>query len=340
MERERKPHDGAAVEHEQEQPAQHDPRAMRWAAIVKSATKWNSAHADLVATFNQLTQGSCAGNHAGVSVSLVRKWQAAHGLPADGKIGPRTLQAAERGNVTFSDKEADPVNGKIPSPDLAAEAVDEGETSGEEHAEPPGDTYEGDTIAGDMIEKAEGGVGSKAAGKVGQAVMLAPHVISLLRKHDYRGALKFVWKAVGQEDRAELLKIVAEKIKGELSEHALAFFEKAAMAGLILDVLELGWEWTKLGLDSIREAHERGDQKARIRIYAYAWSDTIIRGEHNNPGAVTPEEREAMKLGIEDGRATRERQPDLPALLLAQYDGHDSAAREALERKLMQKAGI
>ena len=46
-----------------------------------------------------------------------------------------------------------------------------------------------------------------------------------------------------------------------------------------------------------------------------------------------------MKLGIEDGLATREQSPELPFLLVAEY-GNESNARRVLEDALLKRAGI
>ena len=65
----------------------------------------------------------------------------------------------------------------------------------------------------------------------------------------------------------------------------------------------------------------------------------MLTGSHDNPGAVTAEQREAMKLGIEDGLSTRAQSPELPALLIAEY-GDEPNARRALEDALLKRAGI
>ena len=111
------------------------------------------------------------------------------------------------------------------------------------------------------------------------------------------------------------------------------------MVGLVVDVLKIGWEWTIGGIKAVQEAHEAGDRDSRIGIYSWAWSDCVLKGSHDNPGAVTEEQREAMKLGIEDGLSTREQSPELPLLLLAEY-GNESNARRALEDALLKRAGI
>lgn len=345
---------GADQQTEQTQPAVHLGAAAKWHAIVREATKFNLAHGQEVIEFHQLTDGKCVGTNAGVSVRLVRQWQMDHKLPADGKVGKATIAAAKRdakkqkpGEVSFSDEEAGPVEAPQGG-DLAAEAVAGGQTGGEEHVPEAEEKFDGDTMASDGIKRVGEDIAEESgklsgAGKVGleaaSKIALVPHIVSQLRKHDFKGALHTIWDSVGNEEKVEVVKAVIEKIGGELSEHALLWFERAAIAGAAVDVLLIGWEWTKGGLEAIQEAHERGDQKARINCYVYAWSDTIMNGSHDSAGAVTPEEREAAKRGIEDGSATRERQPELPFLLKAEY-GNEHLARMALEKSLMEKAGI
>ena len=53
-------------------------------------------HPELVEEFNRLTGGQCGGGAAGVSFRAVRNWQATHGVPVDGLIGPKTLAAARK----------------------------------------------------------------------------------------------------------------------------------------------------------------------------------------------------------------------------------------------------
>lgn len=345
----------------------HDPRAAKWDAIVKAATRWNMAHADLVVEFNKLTDGKCAGSNAGVSVRAVRVWQMEHGLSPDGKIGGKTIEAAKKearaqkpngdagaGEVTFTDAEAGTVEGKRTGPgpaaaepeggELADEVVAGGETGGEEKRpekeEDP--SAEGGDLAHEGLEKLGKDVAGEGHGlAVGAASRLAlvPHIVHLLRAHKFKEAVEYVASTVTKEDLVEVLKFVAEEVKGELSEHALELFEKAARVGLVYDVLKIGWEWTIGGIKAVQEAHESGDRDSRIGIYAWAWADCVLKGQHSNPGAVDEEQRKAMELGIADGLATREQSPELPFLLLAEYR-NEGNARRALEDALFKRAGI
>jgi hypothetical protein len=66
-------------------------------AWVAGARRYNDAHADLVSSFNQLTNNSCIGADGQVDPQLVADWQRARGLDDDGKIGPMTVAAARQG---------------------------------------------------------------------------------------------------------------------------------------------------------------------------------------------------------------------------------------------------
>jgi hypothetical protein len=229
----------------------------------------------------------------------------------------------------------------------AAGAVEGGVTDGqEERAERESGAEEGGTLGTDAIGKAGEDMAedyevSGAGAKVGAVARLAlvPHLVNLLREHKFKEALGYLKDSVGAAEKVELIKLVAEKLKGELSHHALELFERAALVGVVYDVLKLGWEWTYGGIKAVQEAHERGDLDSRIGIYAWAWADAVLQGQHNNPGAITTEQREAMHKGIEDGLATRELSPEMPELLLAEYGSYGNA-RRALEDALYKRAGI
>lgn len=64
-------------------------------AWVADARRYNDAHADLVAEFNDLTNDICLDDDTSkLEPKAVFDWQVAHGLDPDGKIGPRTVAAA------------------------------------------------------------------------------------------------------------------------------------------------------------------------------------------------------------------------------------------------------
>lgn len=60
---------------------------------------------------------------------------------------------------------------------------------------------------------------------------------------------------------------------------------------------------------------------------------------HDNAGGVTEWERQAVRLAGRAGVETHRRYPDLPVLLLAQYNGNPIKARLALEQGLLKSAG-
>ena len=68
-------------------------------AWVGGARKYNDAHAELVADFNDATGNSCLDASGRLDPQAVRRWQAAHGLGADGKVGPHTLAAARQASA-------------------------------------------------------------------------------------------------------------------------------------------------------------------------------------------------------------------------------------------------
>jgi hypothetical protein len=279
-------------------------------------------------------------------------------------------------DVSFSDEEAGAMNAPQSGDDLADQAIGGGETKGqekregfnsEEAAREGGDwgreaveksavstgVVEGEAARADILEHDAKGLGAGEAmegegkeaggGGVGLTVAMkmtiAPHVIQLLREHEFGKALEAVWNSVTYEERAEFLKYVSEKVAGELSRKALERFAIIAIGAGLGDVLKLGWDWTSGGLMAMYEAHEKGERDSRINIYAWAWSETVLTGHHSNPGAVGAEAVEAKEEGIKDGLATREQSPDLPSLLLAQYKTVDNA-RHALEDALLKRAGI
>jgi murein L,D-transpeptidase YcbB/YkuD len=63
---------------------------------VAGARKYNQAHATLVDEFNDLTNYKLAVDEGIVDPQTVARWQADHGLPADGKVGPHTLATARQ----------------------------------------------------------------------------------------------------------------------------------------------------------------------------------------------------------------------------------------------------
>ncbi len=68
-------------------------------AWVAGARMYNDAHAELVSDFNDATAGSCLDASGKLDPEAVARWQAAHGVEADGKVGPHTLAAARQASA-------------------------------------------------------------------------------------------------------------------------------------------------------------------------------------------------------------------------------------------------
>jgi hypothetical protein len=80
-----------APEEEPDQPKQVAAPDPAWA----SARQYNDAHPDLVAEFDDLTDGVCQDDDTTkLDPKAVASWQRHHGVDDDGKVGPRTVAAA------------------------------------------------------------------------------------------------------------------------------------------------------------------------------------------------------------------------------------------------------
>ncbi len=78
------------------------------------ARRYNMMHSASVEAFNQATGGSCLGADGEVDAARVAEWQAAHGLAADGMIGPLTAGAGKQATKAG------------PAPEIAAPAQQQG----------------------------------------------------------------------------------------------------------------------------------------------------------------------------------------------------------------------
>lgn len=84
-----------------------DPHAeLPWVAGARS---YNLAHAGLVADFNAATQQACVNAEGKLDPLRVADWQEAHGLAADGRVGPKTLEASKKGPLAPESEEGGPV---------------------------------------------------------------------------------------------------------------------------------------------------------------------------------------------------------------------------------------
>jgi hypothetical protein len=63
---------------------------------VTHAKRFNAAHQELVQQFNQSTGDACVGADGELDPKLVSDWQASRGLQPDGRVGPATVEAAQR----------------------------------------------------------------------------------------------------------------------------------------------------------------------------------------------------------------------------------------------------
>jgi hypothetical protein len=325
------------------------------------AEAFNRAHPEACAELNRLTGDAC-GHGTEVEVAALRAWQGRHGIISDGRVGNQTLTMARRlgdkpgrpgdtADVVISDEEAE-ADAHGSEPPLAAAIAGGGETAGlEERARATAEQRrdeqkEHGAVTHEALSHGISGVDGAhlgAGGELAVRATLLPALVALLHERRYKEAINYVIASVTVEERLELLKLALEELAVragvELAPQLLRLLEAAVIAGAVADVLAVGWEWTYLGLEAIREAHEHGDRDSRIGIYAWAWSDTILGRRHSNPGAVSEEQREAMRLGIQDGERTLLGSPELPALLRAEY-GNDHNARLALEDALLLRAGF
>jgi hypothetical protein len=252
--------------------------------------------------------------------------------------------AGVKSDVTFSDDEA-AQDAAAPKQDALKQALSGG--AGGVKAPALRDAYEGDGIAADgmgeamedITEHVKDGAAKTAGLAFAARAMLIPRIVSMVKEHKYKEALTVIKETIGPEEKVEFAKLLAEKLMGELSPKILSWFTRAALGAAVLSVLELGWEWFELGINSIHEAHERGDRNSANAIFAWAYADTLVNGSHSNPGAIDAEEIEARNKGIELAHVAREQCPELPFALKAEY-GDGRNAMHAVQDGLLKKAGI
>jgi hypothetical protein len=253
---------------------------------------------------------------------------------------------------------ADPAIGPAndDSESLAHRLVSDGTTTSEEHR--PKEDAEGfKKEAGEEVSEAveKGGEVTELEGAAGLGVRTAaqiarlPHVVALVKAHQYKEAIQYITGTLGFTDYVEVLKIVAEHLGLDFEAIAEQFPRAAKYVGAGLEGVEMGslvlegLEFQFEGLKAIAEAHERGERDNRIELYSEAWASGFLEGAYSNPGAVTEEQRKAVADGVREGKTSAGAlglsAADTAKKLLAQY-GTEANARHALIDELLERAGV
>lgn len=94
--------------------------------VVVTARSYNRAHGHYVAVFNEATDHSCVGADGQLDPAAVWRWQRAHGISADGRVGPQTSGTARRAHQAEAKPEATADTGA--ATDRAAPTADPGPT--------------------------------------------------------------------------------------------------------------------------------------------------------------------------------------------------------------------
>lgn len=331
----------------------------------------------------------------------MRRWQLAHNLRGDGKIGPATVKAAQAGtpkqeNKEEPDAEATPASGDEPKA-VSHTAGQQERKKGKHHGkvehvtfgEDEGSTVEGDndtSVGGEVLENPalvddilDGAAGMEKAEKpdakgealerggetVGQVneareaankiegvegaeapwikAAMAPAITHLLLQHKFADAAILLAKQFSPSEYFEGISYAVEKLGIDVAKPLLKWL---CGVGLEANVVFELVGWTYEGIKAVQEAHERGDQASRLRMYARAFADGFLYGEGaegGRAGAVTAEQKEAVELGLRDGSATAggfgAAAPSIGKELLRRFHG-EAAARHALMDALMKRAGV
>jgi hypothetical protein len=343
-------------------------RNLRLRRTVHAANAFNESHPDLVAEFLKLT---------GVQRTFqsVKAWQLSHGLKADGKIGPDTVQAArsESGSpdgagaqgtesatagadsssgkhpikptaerMTFSDEEA----GSI---DLDAGGVQAADAGGDVDAASVvggGDTssnrHEKEGIEGEDVEEVASFIletldaaGVKHVGKA-EFVRKLAHVRSA---HDVYQVLK-----------SEITPEAFVEVCGKIAKHYAwkGVEELAESIGPAVAGASVGLEFAQLSMKLIiGPANEEGRQRGQLNRYAAAWAFRFLDDGYAPAMLAEVDEQTSLmntctRLGIEDAIKTLEKlgagAPDMRRRLISHY-GSPSVARENLVLELLKQAG-
>jgi peptidoglycan hydrolase-like protein with peptidoglycan-binding domain len=312
--------------------------AQRRKAQDRAAAAFNRAHPENIAEFKRLTG-------VGDEVAQIREWQRAHGLKADGKVGPSTLEAARREQHPDDVFEGEGVADDGPALEnpVFGDLLMEG-AAGEEQREPtpPGEELKGAGESVGHAAEASGLTGGPELESPWLKAAMAPAIVEYLREGDYAEAVKTLAQSFSPAEVLEGLTMACEKLG---LHEAVGALQKLAPLGAAATVgLEMVL-WTYDGLVSIGEAHERGDRDSRIAIYAGAFAESFLHGDGAGgaAGAVTGEQREAFERGRKDGAATAGRTGELAPVigksLLKKY-GSEHNAKQAIVDELLQRAGF
>lgn len=334
------------------------PEQARAQRIVWAAKKYNDRHPELVQEFNKATGGACATDY-GLSVRYLMMWQREHGLPPDGRISRVVVHLAKKNQpkgkeeVSFSEGEAGTVRGEGPTgeiienPELlehifgGAAKMERVEKEGV--AEPLGDANEVVSKVNDANTVAHATEGLEGGESQLFRLAMVPAVLALIHEGRYADAVKFVAQQVAPSEAFEAVLGATERIGLHIGRPVLKWL---VSVGAEANVLWALINWTLDGIEKVQEAHERGDQKSRIRMYGFAFADGFLYGEGadgNRSAAVTAEQKEAVENGLRDGAATAaglgENGPVIARELLRRYKS-ETAVKRVIMDGLAKKAGL
>ncbi len=173
---------------------------------------------------------------------------------------------------------------------------------------------------------------------------MAPAILDLIGQGKYSAAAIMLAKQFSPSEYFEGILYATEKLGIEIGRPVLKWLVEF---GAEADVLFALGDWTYEGLELIAEAHEKGDEKSRIRMYARAFADGFLEGKNadgGRAGAVTEEQKEAVKLGLRDGSLTAGSYgvtaPAIAEELLRRFGGDDMKVKRAIMDGLMKRAGL
>lgn len=270
----------------------------------------------------------------------------AAGKGGHGKGAKKITFGEDEGSTVEGDNDTS-VGGEIlENPTLMDNILDGGGHLGkvetkQEALEGAGDAANQVNDANKVLEVVEGGEGKDVPWL--KAVM-APAILEMIREGNYGKAALTLAKQFSPSDCFEAILYATEKLGIEVGRPVL---EWLVTVGAEADVLFALGDWTYQGLKLISEAHEKGDAKSRIRMYARAFADGFLEGKNadgGRAGAATVEQKEAVKLGLQDGSQTAgsygAAAPAIGKELLRRFGGDDTKVKHAIMDGLMKRAGL